>query len=201
VQRECIQSPDVQIIVGDGLSANAVMQNAPAMLQTLTHDLQQRGLKIGTAVFVRHCRAKLMDVIGQLVGAKVGIILIGERPGLGTGDGMSAYLVWQPHLQRTDAEKQAISNIHRRGLFPEDAGHHAARLIEAILVQQTSGVNLDLSRVELPTPRRQRINQAHPEPSMECGQSHGQTCREHERGEPGRICQRGHDQPCKVHTH
>jgi ethanolamine ammonia-lyase small subunit len=75
-----------------------------------------------TLLFVRHCRSKILDVVGEAVGAKAGIILLGERPGLGTGDGMSAYLVWDPRPERTDAEKQAISNLHRRGLLPEDAG-------------------------------------------------------------------------------
>ena len=127
VRSRCVQSPDVQIVVGDGLSATAVMQNAPPMVEALQRELSGRGRAVGTLVFVRHCRAKILDVVGEAVGARVGIILIGERPGLGTGDGMSAYLVWAPHQQRTDAEKQAISNIHRRGMAPDSSCFCAAR--------------------------------------------------------------------------
>jgi len=197
------QSPDVQIVVGDGLSANAVLLNAPAMVQALVLLLQRQGHRVGTPVFVRHCRAKIMDIVGEQVRAKVGIILIGERPGLGTGDGMSAYLTWEPRLHRTDAERQAISNVHRRGLLPEEAGAHAARLIEAILTQRTSGVGLDASGIELPQPgERPRINQAHPEPQEGCGQSHGQQCEAASNGQPGAVCDRsGDDRPCQVSTH
>lgn len=194
-------SPDVQIVIGDGLSANAVMQNAPAMVQALVQELQRLGLSVGTLVFVHHCRARIVDIIGQVVGARVGVILVGERPGLGTGDGMSAYLVWAPGEERTDAEKQAISNIHRRGLLPEEAGRHAARLIEAIIAQQTSGVGLDTRGIEQPQSGRARINQAHPEPLAGCGQSHGQQCPQSVNGLPGGVCRRSDDRPCEVSTH
>jgi hypothetical protein len=187
-------------VVGDGLSATAVMQNAPPMLATLLEALRSRGLRVGTPVFVRHCRSKICDVVGEAVGARVGVILIGERPGLGTGDGMSAYLVWDPRPERTDAEKQAISNIHRRGLLPEEAGRHAANVIEAILKQQTSGVKLDLSGIPAPQSSRARINQAHPEPLLGCGQSHGQGCPQSREGRPGQTCGLSERRPCQTST-
>ena len=202
VREHFAREPDVQIVVADGLSATATMQNAPPMVDALVPELSRQGLEVGTVAFVRHCRAKVADVIGHAVGARVALILIGERPGLGTGDGMSAYLVWQPHEERTDAEKQAISNIHRRGMRPEDAGRFAARLIQAILEQQTSGVSLDVSRIEVPeTDPRARINQAHPEPLSGCGQSHGQCCGRAREGLPGCVCNRTDGRPCQAATH
>jgi ethanolamine ammonia-lyase small subunit len=147
VRERCKRDNTVQIVVGDGLSANAVMLNAPTMVASLTRALDNAGISYGTTVFVRYCRSKQIDVIGQEVGARVGIILVGERPGLGTGDGMSAYFVWQPADERIDAEKQAISNIHQRGLPPEEAGVQAVRVIQAILDQQTSGVKLNLEHI------------------------------------------------------
>jgi ethanolamine ammonia-lyase small subunit len=214
VRERFARDPDVQIVVADGLSATASMQNAPPMVQALEPELARRGLSVGTVAFVRHCRAKIADVVGQAVGARVAMILIGERPGLGTGDGMSAYLVWQPHEERTDAEKQAISNIHRRGMLPEEAGRFAARLIEAILEQQTSGVTLDVSRIEVPKSglsappahpagpqARTRINQAHPEPLAGCGQSHGQQCDRAQNGLPGAVCNRSDGRPCEATTY
>ena len=145
IEQSCEKDIDVQLVVADGLSANAVMLNAPIMVRTLQGELQRRGLRTGTPVFCRYSRSRLVDIIGQKTRAKVGLILIGERPGLGTGDGMSTYLVWQPSVDRTDAEKQAISNIHARGMKPEEAGVHAANVLEQIIAQQTSGVNLDLT--------------------------------------------------------
>ena len=201
VRARCARQPDVQIVVGDGLSANAVMLNALGTLESLTAHLSQRGLTVGTLVFVRFCRAKIVDVVGQATGAKVGIILVGERPGLGTGDGMSAYLVWDPHHDRTDAEKQCISNIHRRGLLPEEAGLHAANIIAAIMAQQTAGVGLDLSGVELPSGERPRANQTNPEAALGCGQSHGQQCNSCRSGLPGSQCGRSDGRPCETSTH
>ena len=49
-----------------------------------------RGLRVGTPIAARFARVWLEDEIGQEVGAKVAMILLGERPGLGTGDGLSA---------------------------------------------------------------------------------------------------------------
>jgi len=202
VRERFAKKPDVQIVVADGLSATATMQNGPPMVQTLVPELERRGLRVGTIPFVRHCRARVVDIIGQAVQARVGIILIGERPGLGTGDGMSAYLALDPSEARTDAEKQAISNIHRRGMSPDEAGRFAARLIEAILEQRTSGVTLDVSRIEVPqSDPRARINQAHPEPAAGCGQSHGQQCDQARNGLPGQVCNRSDGRPCEVATH
>ena len=201
VRARCASRPDVQIVVGDGLSAHAVMQNAPGTMKSLCAELSRRGLTVGTLVFTRYCRAKIVDVVGQATGARVGIILVGERPGLGTGDGMSAYLVWNPHHDRTDAEKQCISNIHRRGLLPEQAGQHAANVIQAIMTQQTAGVGLDLSGVELPSSERPRANQVNPDAALGCGQSHGQQCQRCQSGLPGAQCGRSSGRPCETSTH
>lgn len=201
VRERCARAPDVQIVVGDGLSATAVMQNAPETVRVLAEELARRGLSVGTLVFVRHCRSKIVDVVGEELGARVGVILCGERPGLGTGDGMSAYLVHQPKLERTEAEKQAVSNIHRRGLLPEDAGRHIANVIEAILAQQTSGVGLDLKGIAIPQSGRGRINQAHAEPLAGCGQSHGQVCEACRDGRPGVVCHRDDGRPCQASAH
>lgn len=198
VQSNAAPRPDVQIVVGDGLSAVAVMQNAPAMVESLVENLRRRGLSVGTIFFVRHCRAKIVDVIGEQVGAQVGIILLGERPGLGTGDGMSAYLVYRPGADRTDAQKQAISNIHHRGILPREAGQYAAQVIEEILRQQTSGVTLDLHGLTLPQSERPRQNQAHPNPRCGCGQSHGQQCSGHRQGHEGPVCRCASQRPCEA---
>ena len=192
------QGVDVQIVVGDGLSAEAVLQNAPEMVSTMLAELRGRGLSAGRPVFVRHCRSRIVDYVGQAMRARVGIILLGERPGLGTGDGMSAYLVWDPSPERTDAEKQAISNVHRRGLLPADAGAHAVNIIQAIMAQRTSGVNLDLSQVPIPKSDRRRENQANPAAPMGCGQSHGQQCEASRNGQPGEECRRTDGRPCEV---
>jgi ethanolamine ammonia-lyase small subunit len=136
---------DVQPILADGLSAVACVQSGMALLQAFTRACESRGLSVGVPVLARFARVWLEDEIGQIAGAKVAAILLGERPGLGTGDGLSAYLVYAPKLGNTDGERNMMSNIHARGTPPELAGARLAVLARAMVDQQRSGVTLDFS--------------------------------------------------------
>lgn len=136
---------DVQPILADGLSAVACKQSGMALLEALIAACQRRKLSTGTPMGARFARVWLQDEIGALVRAKVAIILLGERPGLGTGDGLSAYMVYDPKIGNTDGNRNMISNIHPRGTPPEVAAERLAVLAEAMIAQQTSGVSLDLT--------------------------------------------------------
>jgi ethanolamine ammonia-lyase small subunit len=138
---------DVQPILADGLSAVACMGSGPTLLQHFAAACEARGLTVGTPMCARFARVWLEDEIGQEVGAKVAAILLGERPGLGTGDGLSAYLVYDPRIGKTDGDRNMMSNIHVRGTPPAEAGPRLAALAEAMIAQRTSGVGLDLSGV------------------------------------------------------
>src|SRR5207244_1812961 len=96
VRTQCTKNPDVQIIVADGLSAVACMGSGKALHDAVARACQARGLSVGSPICARFARVWLEDEIGQEVGAKVAMILLGERPGLGTGDGLSAYVVYNP---------------------------------------------------------------------------------------------------------
>lgn len=108
------QDIDVQPILADGLSAVACMGAGMKLLQALTAACEARGWSVGTPMCARYARVWLEDEIGEVVRAKVAIILLGERPGLGTGDGLSAYLVYEPRLGKTDGDRNMMSNIHER---------------------------------------------------------------------------------------
>jgi ethanolamine ammonia-lyase small subunit len=136
---------DVQPILADGLSAGACMGAGLALLEHFTKACTARGWHVGTPMCARFARVWLEDDIGAEVRAKVAVILLGERPGLGTGDGLSAYMVFDPKVGRTDSDRNMISNIHSRGMPPAEAGHRLALLAGAMLAQRTSGVGLDLS--------------------------------------------------------
>lgn len=136
---------DVQPILADGLSAVACAGAGPALLEAFTRECRERGWSVGTPLCAYFARVWLEDEIGQEVGAKVAAILLGERPGLGTGDGLSAYLVYQPRLGKTDGDRNMMSNIHARGTPPEQAARRLAELAGAMMAQETSGVSLDLS--------------------------------------------------------
>jgi len=139
---------DVQPILADGLSAVATMGSGLALLEAFSRECQERGWSVGTPMCARFARVWLEDEIGQEVGARVAAILLGERPGLGTGDGLSAYLVYGPRVGRTDGERNMMSNIHARGTPPEQAAKRLAVLVGAMLDQKTSGVKLDLLPLE-----------------------------------------------------
>ena len=61
---------------------------------------------------------------------------------------LSAYLVYEPRVGKTDGDRNMMSNIHARGVPPEQAGRRLAVLVGAMLDQQTSGVELDLTALE-----------------------------------------------------
>lgn len=138
---------DVQPILADGLSAVACMQSGRALLEAFTKACEARGMSVGAPCVARHARVWLEDEIGQAVGAKVAAILLGERPGLGTGDGLSAYLVHDPKIGNTDGNRNMMSNIHPRGTPPAVAGERLAVLARAMIDQRKSGVELDLSNL------------------------------------------------------
>jgi ethanolamine ammonia-lyase small subunit len=139
--------PDVQVIVADGLSAVACVQSGKPLADAVARACSARGLSVGTMAAARYARVWLEDEIGAEVGAKVAMILLGERPGLGTGDGLSAYVVHDPKLGNTDGDRNMISNIHPRGLPVDEAAARLAALAVAMIEQRTSGVKLDLSKL------------------------------------------------------
>jgi hypothetical protein len=55
-----------------------------ALLNAFKAACERRGLTVGTPVCARYARVWLEDEIGAEVNAKVAVILLGERPGLGT---------------------------------------------------------------------------------------------------------------------
>lgn len=130
---------DVQPILADGLSAVACMGAGPELLSHFIRECEARGLSVGTPVCARFARVWLEDEIGQETGAKVAAILLGERPGLGTGDGLSAYLVHNPKVGNTDGDRNMMSNIHARGTTPPEAARRLAALAVAMIKQGTSG--------------------------------------------------------------
>ncbi len=141
----CRKDVDVQPILADGLSAVATMGAGPTLMAAFIAECEARGMSVGTPVCAKFARVWLQDEIGQLARAKVAAILLGERPGLGTGDGLSAYLVFGPQLGRTDGNRNMMSNIHARGIPPADAARRLAVLAQLMLEQRTSGVELDLA--------------------------------------------------------
>lgn len=143
LRKGCQKGAMVQIIISDGLSSKAVEANIPNLLPALTQGLEGMGVKLGTTIFVRHGRVAVMDMIGEELKPEVAVILIGERPGLGTAESMSAYMGYNPRQGMVESERTVISNIHKGGTPAAEAGAHLASLIKKILDLKASGVKLE----------------------------------------------------------
>ena len=136
------QGADVVVIVGDGLSAVAAERQAPTLLPALTQALKAQGFVVGAPLFVRFARIGVQDEIGVLLKAKSTIILVGERPGLGTGDSLSIYTAYNPRLNQDNAEKNCISNVRDLGFPPAEAAVECARLMRRTFDAGGGGVHL-----------------------------------------------------------
>ena len=95
IKKECERKPQVQLIVADGLSSTAIERNTEDVLPAIKLGLEAEGIRTGKDIFVRYGRVPSMDVISEVTGAEVCCLLVGERPGLVTGESMSAYLAYK----------------------------------------------------------------------------------------------------------
>ena len=142
LREKCVHGPDVQIYASDGLSSSAIEANLERILPILTEGLTSKGLTVGTPFFVRFGRVGAEDHVAEILGAKVVCVLIGERPGLATAESMSAYIVYNAHVGISESKRTVVSNIHKNGLTAVEAGAYISEVIEQILEQKASGVDL-----------------------------------------------------------
>jgi ethanolamine ammonia-lyase small subunit len=148
LRRDCPPRADVQVAVGDGLSAAAVVRQVPALLPLLEQHTRQRSWTFGRPFFVRYCRVGVLNDIGELLSPQVVVLLIGERPGLATAESLSAYLAYRPAPGDTDARRNLISNIHTRGVPVAEAARRVLALADRMRACRDSGVAV---KEELPT--------------------------------------------------
>ncbi len=140
VNAECRKGVDVQIVIADGLSSTAITANLKNILPALKQGLEGYGMSVGNPVFVKFGRVGAMDHITEIVGSKVTVELVGERPGLATGESMGAYITYEGKVGMPEAGRTVISNIHRRGTPAAEAGAHIANIVKKMMEQKCSGV-------------------------------------------------------------
>jgi ethanolamine ammonia-lyase small subunit len=148
VSEVCRKNPELQIIIGDGLSTTAVAAQVPGLLPLLIAGARACGWDAGQTFAVRFCRVGILNDVGDILRPKVAVLLIGERPGLATAESLSAYMAFQPRSGQTDADRNLISNIHGRGISMQEAAARILRLTEGMLRLQISGLQI---REELPS--------------------------------------------------
>lgn len=130
------------IVIGDGLSPAAVNVHAVELVRHLVPRLAEAGIEIGGTAVATNARVALGDEIGAMLGARMVLMLVGERPGLSAPDSLGAYLTFAPRIGLTDAMRNCVSNIHRAGLSYEEAAFKIAWLVREGLARQVTGVAL-----------------------------------------------------------
>jgi ethanolamine ammonia-lyase small subunit len=138
----CPHGRQVQIVISDGLSARAIESNLPDVLPMLLEGLELEKISFGQPIIVRYGRVAICDEITHALGARLAINLIGERPGLSASDSMSAYLTYNAGPETISSDRTVVSNIHRRGTLPVEAGAYIVQLAKKILANKLSGVKL-----------------------------------------------------------
>jgi len=133
-------SAGVVFVVADGLSALAVERHAPALLAEVLPRLIS--FTLAPICIVVQGRVAIGDEIGSAFGADLGVVLIGERPGLSSPDSLGAYITWQPRPGRTDAERNCISNVRTEGISYALAARKLHFLMQEARSLKLSGVRL-----------------------------------------------------------
>ncbi|HVF66959.1 MAG TPA: ethanolamine ammonia-lyase subunit EutB [Pyrinomonadaceae bacterium] len=142
--------PAVQLVLSDGLNADALNENLRAVLPRLRRGLAEAGMHVGGVdVVVSNGRVRAGYHVGELLGVDLVIHLIGERPGTGLNT-LSAYLTygrdaagrtrWSPGLDH--AHTTAVCGIHPRGKRPDAAVAEILSCAVRIFERQRSGVAL-----------------------------------------------------------
>ena len=144
---------DLAIVVADGLSAAAAETQAPPLLAALLPLLERRRLSLAPILIASQARVALADEAARLLGARMVLALIGERPGLSSPDSLGAYLTYGPRPGVTDAERNCVSNIRPDGLgFVEAAGTLDWLIGEAFQLRLTGVALKDVSGAALAGP-------------------------------------------------
>ncbi len=133
---------DLAIVVADGLSSTAAHAHAAPLIAALLPRVRAERWSLAPVVVARQARVALGDEVGERLGARLVLVLIGERPGLSSPDSLGAYLTFAPRVGRVDAERNCVSNIRLEGLSYEAAAFKLAWLCKEALRLAATGVAL-----------------------------------------------------------
>lgn len=136
------QRCEVAFVIGDGLSAFAIEENAVAFLDAIGPSLRSSGWSVAPLVIVKEARVAVGDEVGELLGAGLVVILIGERPGLSSPDSMGIYMTHNPRVGLTDEARNCLSNVRLAGMSYQEAAHKLMYLMTEARRRGFSGVHL-----------------------------------------------------------
>ncbi len=145
INEKCQKNVNIQLVVGDGLSAAAVEANLRQIFPVIKQGAQTANLTFGTPFFIKYARVGVMNDVGELIKPDVVILLIGERPGLGRAESMSAYMGYKPKYGDTDADRDVVCNIFENGgTNPLEGGAFVVQIAQKMRKNQASGVKLKM---------------------------------------------------------
>lgn len=144
------QGFDLSVVIADGLSSLAVQRHAPPMLLRISELAANEGWSLAPIAIVEQGRVAVADEVAQLLGARMVVIMIGERPGLSSPDSLGLYFTYAPRVGLNDAARNCISNVRLEGLSYAMAAHKLLYLMREACVRQLSGVNLK-DEAQIPT--------------------------------------------------
>lgn len=133
---------DISLVVCDGLSTRAVHENCPDFLIPFWQLATDAKYSIAPVQIVRNGRVAIGDEIGELLAARLTVVLIGERPGLSSPNSLGIYMTYEAKAGCTDETRNCISNVREKGMRTEEAIQKLAYLIEKSLSEAKSGVLL-----------------------------------------------------------
>jgi ethanolamine ammonia-lyase small subunit len=132
---------DLAVVIADGLSPRAVHEHAAGLVTALLQRLP--GWSVAPLVLASQARVALGDAVGEALGARAVVVLVGERPGLSSADSLGVYLTWAPRPGRVDSERNCVSNVRPpHGLSYAEAADTVAALLGAARELGASGVVL-----------------------------------------------------------
>ena len=117
-----------------------------AVLDALCGRLRERGTVLAPIVIATQARVALADQIGELLQARLSIMMLGERPGLSAAELLGMYLTYEPRVGRLDSERNCISNIRDGGMAAAEAAGHAFDLVQSMFAHCASGVPLAVKK-------------------------------------------------------
>ncbi len=150
-----VRRPQVQIVISDGLNANAINENLRSVLPAVRRELLAAGHYVGEIdIVIENGRVRAGYHVGSLLEAEIIIHVIGERPGTGINT-LSVYLTygldhkgqsrWGSPAGFDHSWTTAVCGIHRRGKSPERAVEEIESLVDRMFAERCSGVALQSS--------------------------------------------------------
>ena len=149
---------DLALVIADGLSALAVHRHALPMLERIERIAADEGWSLAPICLVEQGRVAVADEVAQALGARMVVLLIGERPGLSSPDSLGLYFTYAPRVGLNDAARNCISNVRLQGLSYATAAHKLQYLMREAHKRQLSGVHLKdealVPEIDNDTPQR-----------------------------------------------